>query len=143
MLLELLWSGVLVDAAHEDVLVDDPLRVGAEKIVVEGESTGSLTIHHLKVPHLFTCLGELVVLWNCHDSRVEGSIEVSANLGMAGKYDTCLLLEDVSESGACRGLRQVVQVEVVLVLTSLHRERVDHQNLVLLNASFFRFVVLI
>ena len=83
VLLELLWGCVLVDAAHEDVLIDDPLRVGTKKVIVEGEPTGSLTTHHLEVPHLFASLSELFVLGDCHDGRVEWSVEVSAYLWMA------------------------------------------------------------
>ena len=83
MLLELLWGRILVDSAHKNVLVDDPLWVCSKKVVIEGEPTGSLTTLHLKVPHLLASLSKLVVFRYCHDRRVERSVKVSANLWMA------------------------------------------------------------
>ena len=115
MLLESVGGELLGDASHEDVVVDDFLGVGAEEIVVEGEGAGGLAWGELEVAHLFAGNLELVLFWDLHDSRVEGSVQIASDLRNTGEHDSSLVLEDGGELGAGGlGLGQVVEVEVVL-----------------------------
>merc|ERR1719246_70966 len=115
VLLESLGSDLLGDAAHEDVVVDDLLGVGAEQVIVEGEGAGGLSIGELEVAHLLAGKRELVLLRDGHNSRVEGAVQVTADLGHALEHDAGLRLQDGCEASA-GGLRlgQVVKIQVVL-----------------------------
>lgn len=117
--LEVLLKGhrgnLLGDAANENVVVDDLLGVGAEQVVVEWEGTRGLAIGELKVAHLLACESELVLLGDRHDRRVEGAVQITADLGHALKHNAGLRLEDRGEAGGGGlGLGEVVQVQIVL-----------------------------
>ena len=80
MFLKLLRGQFLGDLTHEDVVVNDLLRVATEEIVVEGEGTGRLTWSELEVAHLLAGKSKLVLLRDCHDSRVEWAVQVTSDL---------------------------------------------------------------
>ena len=115
VLLELLGSHLLGDAAHKDVVVNDLLGVGAEQVVVEGQGAGWLAWGQLEVAHLLAGEDELILLRDRHDGGVEGAVKVASDLGHTGEDNAGSLLEDGGELGA-RGLvlRQVVEVQIVL-----------------------------
>ena len=100
VLLKGLRRDLLRDLAHEDVVIDDLLRVGAEKIVVEGKSAGGLAIGELEVSHLLAGEGKLVLLGDRHDGRVEGTVQVTTDLRHALKHNTGLRLKDGCEPSA-------------------------------------------
>ena len=127
MLLELGGSKFLRDAAHKNVVVDDLLRVGAEKVIVEWKRTRRLAGCELEVAHLLASELEFVLFRDLHDGRVEGTVQITADLRDTGQYDAGLVLEDRGEP--CAGgftLGQVVEVEVVLgTLSVVHNHFVD------------------
>ena len=115
MLLECFRAHVLRDLSDEDVVVNNLLGVGAEKVIVKGKRTGRLAWGELEVAHLFAGNLELVLFWDLHDSRVEGAVQIASDLRNTGEHDSSLILEDGGELGAGGlGLGQVVEVEVVL-----------------------------
>lgn len=67
VLLQVLRGHLLGYLAHEDVVVDDLLRVRAQQVVVEGEGAGGLALGELKVAKLLAGLVEFVLLWDGHD----------------------------------------------------------------------------
>jgi len=118
VLLELLGGHFLGDAAHENVVVNDFLGVGAEQVVVEGEGAGGLVLGQLEVAHLLASKDEFVLLWDRHDSGVEGAVKIASDLGHTGEDNASFLLEDGCKLGA-GGLKLGEVVEVQVVLSSL------------------------
>ena len=115
MLLKLLRAHVLGDLSHENVVVDDFLWVGSEKVVVVGEGSAGLAWGELEVSELLASGLELVFLGDGHDRGVEWAVDVSSDLRDSGEDDAGLLLEVGGEFGA-RGdvLGEIVDVKVVL-----------------------------
>ena len=115
VLFKLLRRQILRDPAHEDVVINNFLGVGAEKVVVKRKGSGGLAFGEFEVAHLFAGKVEFLLLWDRHDGRIEGSVEVTTDLWHALEHDTRFILEYGSEAGACSLLLgQVVQVEIVL-----------------------------
>ena len=74
VLFELLWGDVLGNLAHENVVINDLLWVGAEQVIVERKGTAGFTLGKLKVAHFLASELEFVLLRDLHDSGVEWAV---------------------------------------------------------------------
>ena len=101
MFFKFFWRQVLGNFPHENVLVDNLLRIGSKKVIIVGKSATWLSWSKLEVAELLASSLEFVLFWNCHDGGIKGSVDVTSDLWISAKDDVSLLLEVLGKLGAC------------------------------------------
>jgi hypothetical protein len=103
------------DGSDEYIVAVKLLLVGSKELLVELESSAPV-VSDLEVSHLFSCITELLGIFDLDNSGIEWSGEVSSDLWLGGKGDATLALKDTGDLlGSEFLLWKVIKVDVVLV----------------------------
>jgi len=88
--LELLGVHVRGDLLNEEIVINESLGVGTEKLIVEGEGSALSSINFEISEHLASFF-ELLRVSNLNDGSVERFVDISLDLGNTLKINTGFL----------------------------------------------------